>query len=241
MKYVIAGGGAYGCHYLKKLKKAASKGAISVDEIIVVDRDAQCIAAKEVPHIQNAKLHVSDWFHFGQQIWEDQSAWRDSVWVPAPIAPHILAQWVLDRFLTELQLGAVRVREPIELPDIPFAKSLPDGRVLLSHAPGTCPLDCIEPEICAITTKHRWWEMRETIQVAFHGAKSGLNIENVAMFFCKHHCDIGEHDVGGVRFRTIYEEYDRLRAQADQGQSRIGIATFSSCHGILNVYDLVQA
>ena len=62
-----------------------------------------------------------------------------------------------------------------------------------------------------------------------------------AMFFCKHHCDVGEHDVGGVRFQTIYEEYERFRALADQGQSRIGIATFSSCHGILNVYDLVQA
>jgi hypothetical protein len=53
------------------------------------------------------------------------------------------------------------------LPDLPVAESLPDGRVVLSHAPGRCPLSCMEPEMCSITKQVRWWEMKDTITEIF--------------------------------------------------------------------------
>jgi hypothetical protein len=35
MRYVIAGGGAYGTHYLKKIQIALEKGKIDLDEIML--------------------------------------------------------------------------------------------------------------------------------------------------------------------------------------------------------------
>ena|SRR5215211_5550749 len=46
MRYVIAGGGAYGDHYVHKLLEAINLGKIEPDEIIVVDRDADCRVAQ---------------------------------------------------------------------------------------------------------------------------------------------------------------------------------------------------
>jgi len=241
LNYVVAGGGAYGHHYLRKLDSAVAKKAINIDGVIVVDKNPECAVAEESYVALNSRLEVTSWRDFGQSIWEDRDYWVDSVWVPAPIAPHILAQWVTDRLLATQNKGAVPKLDPIHLPDIPYAKSLPDGRVLLSHAPGTCPLNCIEPAVCAITHAERWWEMGETIDSAFTNNPSTLSRDSIAMFFCKHHCDAGENDVGGIRFRTIYDEYDRIESQVMSGQTTVGIATFSSCHGILNVYEMVNS
>src|SRR5829696_10338063 len=46
MRYVIAGGGAYGDHYVHKLLEAINLGKVALDEIIVVDRDADCRVAQ---------------------------------------------------------------------------------------------------------------------------------------------------------------------------------------------------
>ena len=237
MRYFIAGGGEYGSHYVRKLRIALAKGTVALEEIVVVDRDPNCLAIKEIDKIPIGRLYVSDWAAFGEEVWSHRQAWADDVWVPAPIAPHILAGWIVERIRREFGLDANPVRDAMPLPKIPYAKSLPDGRVLLSHAPGLCPLGCIEPGECAITKNVRWWEMRQTIDEIV--AKS-MNppIDEVAMFFCKHHCDAGEYDVGGIRMKTIYEEGDRVCDIAKSGRGRIGVATFSSCHGVLNVFDL---
>lgn len=233
MKYVIAGGGSFGSHYLQKLTDSIRSRSLAIDEIVVVDRDPLCAASELIPTVDNTCLQVTGWRDFGRSIWEDRAAWNDSVWVPAPIAPHILASWLLDRLLVDCHVGAIRSREIMELPNIPYAKTLLDGRVLLSHAPGTCPVGCIEPQVCAITEQHRTWEMRQTIERLSGCPKA------VAMFFCKHHCDAGEHDVGGIRFDTIFAEYDRICNCVKNGEPRIGVATFSSCHGVLNAYEMV--
>lgn len=237
MRYLIAGGGEYGVHYLQKLRIAMAKGTVDLEEIVVVDRDPNCQAVKEIERIPIARLHVSDWAAFGEVVWSRRQDWANDVWVPAPVAPHILADWILERIRREFGLNSSPSREVLALPSIPYAKSLPDGRVLLSHAPGLCPLGCIEPGECAITKDVRWWEMRHTIDEIVSTAKNPP-IDEVAMFFCQHHCDAGEFDVGGIRLKTIYEEGDRVCDIAKSGCGRIGVATFSSCHGVLNVFDL---
>ena len=104
--------------------------------------------------------------------------------------------------------------------------------MLLSHAPGLCPVDCIEPEVCAITGERRFWEMRHTLATL----TTALGRPDIAMFFCRHHCNVGQYDVGGIRFRTIYEESDRIMAAVRGGGQQFGVATFSSCHGVLNLF-----
>ena len=233
MRYVIAGGGAYGAHYVRKLFKGIASGRIELDEIVVVDRAKTCQVAEIAEAHPNVRLEISDWRSFASRVWANPDIWAEDIWIPAPIAPHILADWVIDRIeeLTGLETAAERA--PIDLPDLPYAQQSPDGRILLSHAPGRCPLDCIEPGTCAITKDTRWWEMRDTLTDLLGQEDLDLDPGRVAMFFCRHHCDPDQHDVGGIPFATIRAETDRVCLHAKEGADEVGVATFSSCHGVL--------
>jgi hypothetical protein len=46
---VVCGGGCYGGYYLRQLARARQAGALVVDRIIVVDRDAQCQVCMRTP------------------------------------------------------------------------------------------------------------------------------------------------------------------------------------------------
>ena len=241
MRYVIAGGGAYGAHYVNKLLEAVSLGKVELDRIIVVDRDPSCRVAEIAASEPIVALEISDWRGFAQQVWADEARWAEDIWIPAPIAPHILAEWVVDRAKELTGLDVVPDRTPAHLPDLPFAQQHPDGRILLSHAPGRCPLDCIEPATCANTKDSRWWEMRDTLEDMLAQHDAGLDADRVAMFFCRHHCDPSQHDVGGIPFKTIYSETERVCRYAKEGADQIGVATFSSCHGVLTRLAIKQA
>src|SRR5687767_11246098 len=97
MRYVIAGGGAYGAHYVAKLLQAIDAGRIELDEIVVVDRDPGCRVAEVAAVEPTVRLEVSDWRGFAERVWADRDGWAEDIWIPAPIAPHILADWVIDR------------------------------------------------------------------------------------------------------------------------------------------------
>ena len=237
MKYVIAGGGAYGTHYLKKIQIALEKGKINLDEVIVVDKNPDCKAKEEIGNLPKASIWVGSWNEFSHEVWKNRQSLIEDVWIPAPLAPHILSDWIIIKLERELGLKYVQSSKEPKLPDIPFAHVTPDGRILLSHAPGKCPLDCIEPEVCAITEDTRWWEMRDTLVEMLNSEHSPVQPKGVAMFFCKHHCDAGQHDVGGISFKTIYEETDKILHYLKFGNCSFGIATFSSCHGVMNLFE----
>ena len=68
MRYFIAGGGEYGSHYVRKLRIALAKGTVALEEIVVVDRDPNCLAIKEIDKIPIGRLYVSDWAAFGEEV-----------------------------------------------------------------------------------------------------------------------------------------------------------------------------
>ena len=76
------------------------------------------------------RLVVSDWRGFAARVWADPDRWAEDIWIPAPIAPHILAEWVIDRIeeLTGLEVAVEGA--PINLPELPYAQQTPDGRIL---------------------------------------------------------------------------------------------------------------
>jgi hypothetical protein len=65
-----------------------------------------------------------------------------------------------------------------------------------------------------------------------------INVETVGYFFCKHHCDADGYEVGGISMKTIFQEADRIFQVAAKGHGVFGIATLSSCHGVLNLYEV---
>jgi hypothetical protein len=239
MKFLIAGGGAYGTHYVQKLYQAHDHKKANILEIRVVDKDPQCRVRQILRQDPPSVLETLTWDEFGEQVWARRNEWANHVWIPAPIAPHIIADWVLRKVQNDF---GVRLRNLFfkgNLPSIPYALSLADGRILLSHAPGICPVDCMEPSMCSITKGPRSWEMKDTIADLVRGLPAHLKVNDVAFFFCKHHCDAGELEVGGIPMDLIYSESQKVFDQVKGGAQRIAVATLSSCHGVLNIYECV--
>jgi hypothetical protein len=238
MHYLIAGGGEFGTRYLRKLNIAHKRRGYPVESIVVIDQDPACKASKYIPHIPMAHLQVADLLQFGETVWQHKAEWQDSTWVPAPVAPHLIAQWIKDRIEAECGIELQPVRSPWTKFPLPFAKVLADGRILLSHAPGLCPVGCTEPANCAITGGARWWEMKDTISELLSALPNQDAVLHTAVLFGQHHYGTDAYGVGGIPMRVIYEEADRLVEVARGGKGRIGIATISSCHGVLNLFEI---
>jgi len=238
MRYFIAGGGDYGTMYLSRLEKAHTNNKIYVDEIVVIDKNINCKAARVLPKTPPSRLDTTAWECFGEFAWTHREELENDVWIPAPIAPHIIAGWILERLETHFKMNVLPINlAPDVLPVIPYAHTLSDGRILLSHAVDICPIGCIEPGRCALTKGPRWWEMKDTISDLIRSIRSDINVETVGYFFCQHHCDADGYEVGGISMKTIFEEADRIFQVAAKGRGVFGIATLSSCHGVLNLYE----
>jgi hypothetical protein len=108
MKYVIAGGGAYGTHYLKRIRIALEKVKIDLDEVIVVDKNPDCRTKEEISNLPKANIWVGSWNEFSQEVWSNRQSLIEDVWIPAPLAPHILSDWIIIKLERELGLKYVQ-------------------------------------------------------------------------------------------------------------------------------------
>lgn len=230
MRYFIAGGGCYGSYYVRQLDRARSRGLLKVDEIVVVDRKADCAVAATLPSIAGARLIEMDWLDFGSQIYRNENVWKNDMWVPTPIGPHIIYHWVM----RELGVDAVPVNYEGKIPSLPYADKLKSGSLVLSHAPGTCPVNCVEPKICPLTKDDRDWEMKDTVRAFIADTSAGHGVGEVGVFVCQHHA----HGVGTIPMKNIYDETRRLRHAFESNHTkRLAVATVSSCHGILDAFE----
>ncbi len=228
MRYFIAGGGCYGSYYVRQLDRAREKGKITATEIVVVDKDPQCAVSKTLSSVKGSRLEVCDWLTFGKQVWEHQTEWWDDMWVPTPIGPHILYHWVANQ-----NVSLHHVAYEGTVPRLDYAKVIGSGTLVLSHAPGVCPVNCVEPKICPLTKDDRDWEMKDTVRELIEKERASHQIEDAAIFVCQHH----SHGVGTIPMSAIYTEWNRIDKRLASGTKRVAVATVSSCHGIMDVIE----
>src|SRR4051812_41798179 len=99
----VVGGGCYGSYYVRQLARAYAAGAIAWEQLVVVDRRAECQVASlptdERP--PGLELHVAEWApYFDAYLSAASNApdvhERDAI-VPSPLMPHLMAHWIVDR------------------------------------------------------------------------------------------------------------------------------------------------
>lgn len=237
MRYFIAGGGCYGSYYVRQLDRARERKKLDVSEIVVIDRNAQCAVARTLPSIRGARLEVSDWLEFGETLWKNRAAWRNDMWVPTPLGPHIIYHWIKRQWERESGARFQPVAYLGPMPELPYAERLASGSLVLSHAPGVCPVNCVEPNICPLTKDDRDWEMKDTVRKLVAEKANSHGIGAVGVFVCQHHA----HGVGTIPLGDLFAEWEAINDRLTHGNvARIAVATVSSCHGILDVLELPQ-
>jgi hypothetical protein len=238
---VVVGGGCYGTYYVRQLNRANRGGAIAWDRVLVVDRDPECMLATsgslEVASVSSTPVLVkSEWGSFFDDYlshWEESAESRptDAI-VPSPLMPHLLYEWVRDRARSRWPEREVETRPIGMKPGTPWESQAPDGTHYVSFATWTCPINCIEPELCPHTRAERTWTMPEAMRDFVEASgKAGRSLEGPLVFHCTHRA----YGVGMIPVATVVDADKFVEASARDRSAEILVATVSHCHGAMNV------
>jgi hypothetical protein len=236
---VVVGGGCYGTFYATQLAKAKSRGKVDFRTVIVVDRDLDCRARRELGDAPDRTFVTSDWSQFFDGFFptaQPPNRPTDDFIVPSPHMPHLMFEWVLGRARRRWPDRAITV-EPVpgEI-GTPYDRAGADEARYVSFADWICPTHCVEPALCPATGGPRTWEMSDAVRgLAERLREGGRAVAGPALFVCQHH-------VFGVGTFAVDAVLGGDRLVADAGASGAGVGvlvgTISSCHGALNLLQL---
>ncbi|HEX6938951.1 MAG TPA: hypothetical protein VF158_06025 [Longimicrobiales bacterium] len=236
MRFVILGGGCYGTFYARQLLRAREAGALAVDEIVVVDREREPRARKELEARPGLRFVVADWREYLGRYLAELSADAEDRLVPPPFTPHLALAWLLNRLRAtrpDRDWGLEAFRR---LPGTPFERQAEGGPLVVSHADWECPVHCIEPARCPATRGTRYWDLDRTVrELAVALDDGGQPVDQLHLFHC-HHVAFG---VGAYRSAAVRAAHDRIAAHTDgparARTARFLIGTISHCHGALHL------
>ena len=200
--------------------------------MIVVDRNADCRARRELGEAADRRFATCDWTAFFDAFLPEAG---DDFIVPSPHMPHLMFEWVLRRARARWPRRTVGVESvPGDL-GTPYDRpgGGPDQARYVSFADWICPTHCIEPALCPAIGAPRTWEMADAVRgLAQRLRQGGRPVAGPALFVCKHHVfGVGTFAADAVRTG------DRLVAEAGASgaAAEVLVGTISSCHGALNL------
>lgn len=235
---VVIGGGCYGSWYTQQLHKALTHGALQVERVTVVDRDAACQTAVRAAAGEFAGLPLdvvsaewNDWL----AEWLDDVPPDDRVGdaiVPSPLMPHLMLDWLVARAERRWPSRTISV-EPLAVePDIPWQRAAPDGRHYVSFAEWMCPVNCIEPARCPATKGARDWSMPPAITAYVEAQRETDHpLDGPVIFHCQHRV----WGVGMIDAHAVAAADQLVARTAAQQPARVLVGTVSHCHGALGV------
>ena len=204
---VVVGGGWFGSYHTRQLLKAMRAGRLTAERLLVVDRDPACRAAAEFADVPEVSLVAADWLGY-LRGWLPGAAADDRV-VPAPLAPHLLWEWLAG------ELGAERIDPPRGW-RLPYEQPGAGGELFLSAAGWTCPATCVEPPHCPALHAPRDWDLADLIEERARSLGLRAAVFRLAPL---------AHGVSGVRVGTLLVARDEAREGAP-----VLVATSSRCH-----------
>ncbi|HWC73298.1 MAG TPA: hypothetical protein VG454_05105, partial [Gemmatimonadales bacterium] len=180
----MVGGGCYGTFYASQLAKAKARGKTDYRTVIVVDRNPDCRAHRELGDAPDRQFVVADWTTFFDDWLDARRTPRsardrlrhdvrdqthhapDDQIVPSPHMPHLMFDWVLRRARARWPARSVSVEPVVGMLPTPYdrASSGPDQTRYISWADWICPTHCIEPALCPAIGAPRTWEMSDTVR-----------------------------------------------------------------------------
>lgn len=251
MDLIVIGGGCYGCYHTRQLLKAQRRGKIAARRFLVVDRNPACRALAEFADEPLVEVVRADWSAFLREHLVGLDAPTEDRLVPAPFAPHLLFEWLLDAVGTAVPAaGVARGQCEITL-GLPYERSDALGNRFISAAGWVCPATCIEPARCPAIHAERAWELGAIVRAGVeraarslpspHGRGAGgegsataatIPYMDVELFTCRHYA----FGVGTIPVAELLGARDRLvkALGGDPGRARrVVVGTVSACHGVL--------
>jgi len=179
------GGGCYGTFYASQLAKAKARGKVDFRTVIVVDRNPDCRARRELGAAPDRRFVTQEWTPFFDAFLLGAS---DDHIVPSPHMPHLMFEWVLARARQRWPERAVSVAPVPGDIGTPYDRTAQDATRYISFADWICPTHCIEPALCPAIGAPRTWEMGDAVRALADRLRTeGQPVAGPALFVCKHH------------------------------------------------------
>jgi hypothetical protein len=234
---IVVGGGCYGTFYAGQLARAKQKGKARFRTVVVVDRERDCRARRELGPAPDRRFEQSEWTPYFDAFLDSTepapAGTPQDFIVPSPLMPHLMFEWVRRRAVARWPDRAISVEPVPGTLGTPYDRTAPDGTRYVSFADWICPTHCIEPAICPAIGRDRTWEMRTAVgELADRLRAGGAPVAGPALFICRHHVfGVGTFPVDAVLAG------DALVREAGRSATPAGvlIGTISSCHGALNL------
>ncbi len=226
---IVVGGGCYGGYYVRQLRRARDKNAITFERLVIVDHDENCAVARE--NASDIEVVISDWSEYFAAYLAGRPRDSDAV-VPSPLMPHLLFQWLEQRARERWPERRVTIEMPSAVGGVPWQKEGGESTRYVSFAEWMCPVNCIEPRICPHTREIRNWSLPPSIAAHVEAVRAtGEQLDGPAIFHCTHRA----YGVGMIDVRDVMAS-ERLLGQCVQaGSGRLLVGTVSHCHGALGV------
>jgi hypothetical protein len=226
---VVVGGGCYGGYYVRQLRRARERGAITFERLIVTDHDENCAVARD--DAADLDVVVADWSEFFASYLGGGARDADAV-VPSPLMPHLFFQWLEQRARERWPERAVSVEMPGAVGSVPWQKEGGESTRYVSFAEWMCPVNCIEPRICPHTREVRSWSLPPSVAAHVEAARArGERLDGPAIFHCTHRA----YGVGMIDVKDVLDAERMLAAAGEGGTVRMLVGTVSHCHGALGV------
>jgi hypothetical protein len=235
-RIVVIGGGCYGSWYTQQLARAALRGALEVDEVVVVDRNPACAVLARMEESAFGALPVrvmtTTWAEY-VAVWltEGADAVQYDAMVPSPLMPHLCLDWLIARARARWADRTIRVEPLASPPDTPWQRAAPDGRHYVSFATWTCPVNCIEPARCPATRGTRDWTMPDAITTYVREQECTPPLRGPIIFHCTHRT----FGVGMIDAIDLVRADEQIASWADAEPLSALVGTVSHCHGALGV------
>lgn len=245
---IVVGGGCYGTFYATQLTKAQERGKARFRRVVVVDRDPECRAQRELGAAPDREFVTRDW---GAYFADFLGAAADAApgapdaphdyIVPSPLMPHLMFEWLVSRARARWPERAVEVRPVPDGLATPYDRSAPapDHTRYVSFADWICPTHCIEPARCPAIGGPRTWEMGDAVRGFTERLRAaGEPVHGPALFVCRHHV----FGVGTFAVDAVLAGDRVVQAAGGSGApAAVLVGTISSCHGALNLLALGAA
>jgi hypothetical protein len=226
---VVVGGGCYGGWYVRQLRRARDRDAVTFERLVVVDRDGECAVARE--NATGVEVVVSDWSGFFAEYLGGSARDGDAI-VPSPLMPHLLFQWLVQRARDRWPSRSVTVEMPGAVRGVPWQREGGESTRYVSFAEWMCPVNCIEPRICPHTRDVRSWSLPPAVAAHVDAARAaGATLDGPVIFHCTHRA----YGVGMIDVGDVLASERTLVAAAERGQARLLVGTVSHCHGALGM------
>jgi hypothetical protein len=213
---VVIGGGQVGSYHARQLLKAVRSGRLTGERLLVVDRDPECLAFRELGRDREVLTERAEWSDFLKD-WLPAAGAEDQL-VPTPWAPHLLSEWLARE-------NGARPAAPPRGWRLPYEVAVGDT-LYLSAAAWLCPATCVEPAHCPALHAPRDWDLGDAIE-----AEAPARGYDPVIFRLVHLAG----GVASVSVRAITEKSRTLRRMA---HSRALIVTSSHCHAAVNAIQI---